>query len=66
MTAAQDGYIVLPFTDEVPLKSAAGEDSLIIKVPVTSVAALDGLSQNFINVSFSLSPMKSNFTSHDI
>jgi len=55
MTAAQDRYIVLHCTDEVPPKSAVGEDSLIIKVPVTSVAALDGLSQNFIDVSFSLS-----------
>jgi hypothetical protein len=55
MTAAQDRYIVLHSTNEVPPKSEEGEDSLVIKVHVTLVAALDGLSQNFIDVSFSIS-----------
>lgn len=52
MTTIQDRYIVLHCTDEVPPTSAVGADSLIVKVPVTSVAALDGLSQNFIDVGF--------------
>ncbi|OAA56790.1 hypothetical protein ISF_07306 [Cordyceps fumosorosea ARSEF 2679] len=46
----QRRYVVLHCTKEAPPKSEVGEESLVIQVPVKNVAALDGFSQNMIEM----------------
>ncbi len=47
----QRRYVVLHCTKEAPPRSIVGENALIVQVPVKNVAALDGFSQNMIEVS---------------
>lgn len=47
----QRRYVVLHCSNERPPTSVVGEDALFVKVPVQNVAALDGFSQNLIDVS---------------
>lgn len=47
----QSRYVVLHCTNEAPPRSVVGERTLIVQVPVKNVAALDGFSQNMIEVS---------------
>lgn len=42
--------VVLHCTNEPPPRSVVGDSALIVKVPVQSVGALDGFSQNLIEV----------------
>lgn len=51
MVPGQDRFIVLHCTNEVPPRDAVGENSLIVKIPVQNVAAMDGLTQKFVDVS---------------
>ncbi|UNI22171.1 hypothetical protein JDV02_008084 [Purpureocillium takamizusanense] len=46
----QRRHVVLHCTNEPPPRSIVGEEALMVKVPVTSVAALDGFSQTVIEM----------------
>lgn len=46
----QRRHVVLHCSDEAPPRSVVGEEALFVKVPVQSVAALDGFTQNLIDV----------------
>ena len=46
----QKRYVVLHCSDEAPPRDVVGENALIVKVPVTSVEALDSFSQEMITV----------------
>ncbi|XWX01540.1 hypothetical protein V2A60_009568 [Cordyceps javanica] len=46
----QRRYVVLHCTKEAPPRSVVGENALIVQVPVKNVAALDGFSQNMIEM----------------
>ncbi|KAK7720454.1 hypothetical protein SLS57_005543 [Botryosphaeria dothidea] len=46
----QRRYVVLHCSNERPPTSVVGEDALFVKVPVQNVAALDGFSQNLIDM----------------
>ena len=49
----QRRYVVLHCSNEPPPTSVIGESALVIKAPVKNVAALDGFSQNLIEVCLS-------------
>lgn len=46
----QRRYVVLHCSNEPPPTSVIGDSALVIKAPVKNVAALDGFSQNLIEV----------------
>ncbi|KAM3515056.1 hypothetical protein MY11210_001294 [Beauveria gryllotalpidicola] len=46
----QRRYVVLHCSKEAPPRSIVGEEALIVQVPVKNVAALDGFSQNMIEM----------------
>ncbi|ATY66042.1 periplasmic binding [Cordyceps militaris] len=46
----QRRFVVLHCSKEAPPRSVVGEEALIIQVPVKNVAALDGFSQNMIEM----------------
>ncbi|OAR00847.1 hypothetical protein LLEC1_07266 [Akanthomyces lecanii] len=51
----QHRHVVLHCSKQAPPRSLVGEKALIVQVPVKNVAALDGFSQNMIEVSIILS-----------
>lgn len=44
-------YVVLHCTNDPPPRKEIGDFALTVKIPITKAAALDGLSQNIIDVS---------------
>lgn len=59
----QRRYVVLHCTNEPPPTSVIGESALVIKAPVKNVAALDGFSQNLIEVCLSIDVVSSKLIS---
>ena len=65
MVPGQDRFIVLHCTNDVPPRDVVGEDSLLVKIPVSNVAAMDGLTQKFVDVSHRNEYRETNLTRID-